>query len=304
MQTVFDNNSKLAPSPGLPYVWLKSEVSQMIISASRRTDIPAFFANWFIERLNLGNFELANPFNPARTRTIKVAPATVEAIVFWTRYPLPLIKHLEQIEAMGYSYIFLITITGYPRFLEPKAPTQKKAIAAFQRLSDIIGNTKVIWRYDPIVYSSSTDEAYHLRNFENLARALSGHTCRVIISFLDFYRKLTPRFRYMQNEIGVEIIDVLKRHPDRAILLAGRLKGISAAYGMSIQSCAEETMLSDAGIAAGACIDSGYISKITGKELPYAKDKNQRAACLCAQSLDIGLYNSCRFNCRYCYASK
>ena len=273
----------------------------MIISASRRTDIPAFYADWFFKSLKRERLEVRNPFNPKQVTKVDLSPHKVDAIVFWTRYPEPLLKYLSEIDKIGYKYIFLFTITGYPDSLEPKAPKIQQAIESFKRLSDMTGRQKVIWRYDPIVVSNVTDEFYHFRNFEKLAASLSGYTDKVIISFLDFYRKLRPRFKALYDQYGLKITDVMHKQ-GKALLIGRRLKEISDSYGLAIQSCAEEEFLKQSGIHPGACIDGDYLEKIFSKKIVIKKDPHQRKNCLCNQSVDIGQYNSCRFNCRYCYA--
>lgn len=273
----------------------------MIISASRRTDIPAFYAEWLFESLKRGWLEVKNPFNPKQVKKVDLDLYKVDAIVFWTRYPKPLFKYLGEIDRRGYKYIFLFTITGYPDSLEPKAPIIQQSIESFKRLSDTIGQQLVIWRYDPIVISNITDEFYHLSNFERLAESLSGYTNKVIISFLDFYRKLRPRFKTLYDQYGIKITDVTKEK-DKAISIGRRLKEISDFYDMTIQSCAEEEFLKQSGVHPGACIDGNYLEKIFNKKIVIKKDPNQRKYCLCNQSVDIGQYNTCRFNCRYCYA--
>ena len=273
----------------------------MIISASRRTDIPAFYVDWFIDRMKQGNFELINPFRKSQKRLIKISPETIEAIVFWTRLANPLLGHLKWLETSGYRFLFLVTITGYPKAFEPLAPRTNMAVKAFKKLSDHIGPQKIIWRYDPIIYSNTTDADYHLKNFASLACQLSGFTHKAIISFLDFYKKLGRRFREIKSREGIEIREITLDQ-QTTVTLAKGLREIAGKYGLEIQSCAEEEFLKESGISPGACIDSEYLSQIFGLEIPYVKDKSQRPSCRCIQSVDIGQYNTCKFSCRYCYA--
>ena len=273
----------------------------MIISASRRTDIPAFFVDRLMENLEIGRAEITNPFNPKQSRIIDLTPEAVDAFVFWTRYPQPMLNYLDKISGAGYDFIFLFTLTGYPKILEPNAPEMIKAVDCFKRLSDIIGPARVIWRYDPIVISSITDEAFQLENFARLAHLLSGYTSKVIVSFLDFYKKLGPRFARLESEYNITISDIA-RTPKKAISLARQLKVIAENYNLKIQSCAENEFLAESGIKPGACIDSRYLSEIFKKQLSAKKDNNQRAGCLCNESADIGSYSTCKFNCVYCYA--
>lgn len=271
----------------------------MIISASRRTDIPAFYPDWFMNRIKAGHVEVVNPFNPAQRKSVDLSPESVDAIVFWTRNAAPLIKYLDELESMEYKYIFLYTITGYPRELEENLPPVKIAIDAFKKLSDRIGQKRAVWRYDPVILSSITDEMFHIDNFQNIARELSGYTKRVIISFVDLYKKARARLTKLEGEKAVRPLDMNKENCNRIAFL---INEISQRYGMTIQSCAEEIDLSAAGIKPGPCIDSDYINGIFNLEIPYKKDPGQRKRCLCSQSIDIGAYNTCGYRCLYCYA--
>ena len=273
----------------------------MIISTSRRTDIPAFFVDRFMEDLEIGQTKIANPFNPRQTKIVSLTPEAVDAIVFWTRYPRPMFKYLDRICRAGYDYIFLCTISGYPKIFEPNVPDMIKAVDCFKRLSEMIGPAKVIWRYDPIVLSRITDETYHLENFERLSQMLSGYTSKVIISFLDFYKKLGTRFTRLENEYNIAIDDAMQT-PEKAIDLARRIREIAESHNLSIQTCAEDAFLAESGIKPGACIDGQYLTEVFKKSFPSKKDCHQRASCLCSESIDIGRYSTCKFNCVYCYA--
>ncbi len=271
----------------------------MIISASRRTDIPAFYPDWFMRRIKAGYVDIINPFNPSQRRTVDLSPESVDAIVFWTRNAAPTLRHLGDLDNRGYKYIFLYTITAYPRELEENLPMLKSAVDTFKKLSDRIGAQRIIWRYDPIILSSITDENFHNDNFRNIAGELSRYTNRVIISFVDLYKKVQSRFIKLGNEKDVYFFDKNKEICNK---IASGFKEISESYGMQIQSCAEETDLSAAGIKPGSCIDSDYINNIFNLEIPYKKDPGQRKRCLCSHSVDIGSYNTCGYRCLYCYA--
>ncbi|UCC79922.1 MAG: DUF1848 domain-containing protein [Candidatus Zixiibacteriota bacterium] len=272
----------------------------MIISASRRTDIPAFYSDWFMNRIKAGYVDIANPFNPGKRKKVDLSPGSVDCLVFWTRNAVPIIKHLDELDSMGYKYIFLYTITAYPRELEENLPSLKSAIDTFKKLSDKIGPERVIWRYDPIILSSLTDEKYHIDNFQNIAGQLLGYTKRVIISFVDLYKKVQSRLTKLANEKNVRFFDMDQNTCSR---VASGLEKIGENYEMEIQSCAEEIDLSAAGVMPGSCIDSGYINRIFNLEIPYKKDPGQRKKCLCSQSVDIGAYNTCGYQCLYCYAN-
>lgn len=160
----------------------------MIISASRRTDIPAFYTDWLLRRLRAQYCVVVNPFNPRQVTRVSLHPAEVEALAFWTRDARPLLPHLPELDARGYRYFFHYTLTGYPRVFEPRTPTLPEAVATMRRLAETIGPARVIWRYDPLLFSNLTPPAYHLEQFERLAAALHGSTHHVVISLLDHYR--------------------------------------------------------------------------------------------------------------------
>ena len=273
----------------------------MIISASRRTDIPAFYAEWLMNHIRAGFCQTANPFNPAQVARISLLPQDVEAIVFWTRYPRPLLPYLAELDERGYRYYFQFTLTGYPRELEPRLPERSILIQSFRDLASHVGAQRVIWRYDPIVLSSITDIPFHERNFAELAEALSGLTRRVVVSLLDPYTKNRRRLRKLA-ESGVVVQDI-QEIDDRLGGLLCSLAGLARTHGLEITSCAEPWDLRPYGIAPGKCVDDEYIARVLGVVVTHAKDRAQRPACGCVQSKDIGAYDSCRYGCVYCYAT-
>jgi hypothetical protein len=272
----------------------------MIISASRRTDIPAFYSGWLMGRLKSGFADVVNPFNPNQQRRVDLGPESVDVIVFWTRNARPLLKHLPLMDEMGYGYYFLYTITGYPKVLEENLPPLQSAIGTFKRLSDSVGPERVIWRYDPTIISSITDPDYHKRNFENIARSLSHHTRRVIISFVDMYKKVERRLRKISENHGIDFLNV---ETQLVTDLSSDLRKIAVSNDLEIQSCAESTDFSAAGIRPGKCIDNDLMNSSFNLNLPYRKDTHQRKACLCTASVDIGAYDTCGYRCVYCYAN-
>ncbi|OIO04006.1 MAG: hypothetical protein AUJ49_03765 [Desulfovibrionaceae bacterium CG1_02_65_16] len=272
----------------------------MIISASRRTDIPALYAEWLMHRVRAGFCLVRNPFNARQLRRVDLSPAAVSAMVLWTRNAGPLLPYLPELEARGLRFVFQYTITGYPRALEPAAPAVQAALAAFRDLSARLGPTgpeRVLWRYDPIILCGVMDEAAHVANFTRLADALAGKTARVTISFLEMYRKTV---RNLARAPGLGVID---HDPARLRDLAARLAGIAGARGIVMRSCACAEDLSAIGIAPGACVDGGLLSRLFGIAAPAGHDAGQRAACRCAKSVDIGQYDTCVHGCAYCYAT-
>ncbi len=266
----------------------------MILSASRRTDIPAFWSDWFLRRLREGYVYVRNPMNPRQISRIPLSPDVVDCIVFWTKNPAPLVKRLDELE--GYPCYFQYSLTGYGKDVESGLPDKKTVlIPLFRELSQRLGPKRVVWRYDPILFSRRYPPEYHLRAFEEIAKRLEGYGERVVISFVDLYAK-TKR-----GTAGLE----LSPPPSDGELLdfAAKLSAIAGKYGFEMESCAEKLDLEPAGVRHGSCIDKALIEEIIGCRLAAAKDKNQRSQCGCFESVDVGLYNTCRNGCRYCYAT-
>ncbi len=277
----------------------------MIISASRRTDIPRYHAAWFLDRIDAGSVEVVNPFNARQARTVSLAPADVDCLVFWTRDPRPLLPSLADLDARGYRYYFMITLTGYPRELEPRAPPVAEIVDVFHRLQDAIGSARVIWRYDPLFLSNVTDAAFHLRNFGALAGALSGSTERVVLSAYDEYRRSKGRVAALAGQ-GIEARpahDAEGRLLPEARELLGAAASVARGEGLMPASCAEKDDLSGLGIEANACVDGELIRRLWGLPSHGKQDRSQRPACRCAASVDIGTYGTCPAGCVYCYAT-
>lgn len=271
----------------------------MIISASRRTDIPAFYAEWFVNRLKAGYVEVRNPFNRHQLRRVSLARENVDAIVFWTRNAANLMPHLPLLDAMGHAYYFQVTITGYPRALESSVPKPAAAMETFRALGDRLGPERVIWRYDPILLSNLLDVAGHKRQFESIAAGLAGNTRQVVISFADFYRKTERNLKAVDGLAWQDIAAI----PEAMADLAAFMASVAAGNGMEIQTCAEAHDLSRFGVAPGKCIDDALLRSAFGIDVTARKDKGQRTECGCVQSVDIGAYNTCLHGCAYCYAT-
>ena len=271
----------------------------MIISASRRTDIPAFYAEWFMNRIHAGFCEVQNPYNPHQVSLISLRAEDVDVIVFWTRNPKPLMPRLSELDSLGYRYYFLYTLMNNPRYLDPNMPGEEARIDAFRELADMIGPDKVIWRYDPIVLANDTTQEFHLQAYEKIASFLSGYTKRSIISFVDFYRKIQKRL----DKIGHEGHFIERPKPETVTDIMKNLLEIAHKYGMEIYSCAEEEEYQTFGVTPSKCIDDQLIRKLFNISVTDKKDTTQRKACHCVESRDIGSYNTCIYRCVYCYAT-
>ena len=264
----------------------------MILSVSRRTDIPAFYSEWFFNRIKEGFVCVRNPMNRHQISKIQLTPALVDCIVFWSKNPKPMLNQLHLLN--DYMYYFQFTINPYNMGLEVGVPKKDSIIETFKQLSEKLGPKRVIWRYDPILLSNEIDISYHLKYFEAIASRLSGYTNTCVISFIDRYKKTQ---RNLQNTTARE------PYCNEMLTLAMGIVKIATIYGIKVQSCAEEIELAQLGIHHGRCIDNILIEDLLGVKLVVSKDKNQRLECGCVQSIDIGEYNSCSHNCLYCYAN-
>ncbi|MBQ9119430.1 MAG: DUF1848 domain-containing protein [Lachnospiraceae bacterium] len=265
----------------------------MILSVSRRTDIPSYYSEWFLNRIKEGFLYVRNPMNPHQISKVSLSPDVVDCIVFWTKNPEPMLDRLEELAA--YDYYFQFTLTGYGRDIECNVPHKReRMIPVFQRLSKEIGTARVVWRYDPILFNRKYTPEYHVKAFAQIAGELRGYTESCVISFVDTYRK---NVKQMQ-ELGVYELP-----PEELRAFAKELSRIATANGMMIATCAEQADLTDCGIRHSSCIDKERIERIIGCELKIAKDKNQRTECGCVESIEVGTYNTCRNGCRYCYAN-
>ena len=268
----------------------------MIISASRRTDIPAFYSEWFMNRIREGYVIVRNPMNNQALRIV-INPEVVDCIVFWTKNPVPMIPKLDELK--DYCYYFQITLTGYGKDVEAHIPDKKEVlIPAFQQLSEKIGPEKVIWRYDPILVNERYTVDYHIKAFTQIAESLKGYTEKCVFSFVDEYTK---------NSKAMKSLGVQSLSEEDMKSIAIQLRDIAKANGMTIATCAEKIDLEELGIEHNACIDKALIEQITGGTIKNTKknikDSGQRQECKCMASKEIGAHNTCGNGCVYCYAN-
>lgn len=270
----------------------------MIISASRRTDIPAYFSEWFINRIKEKYCLVANPFNKNQISFVDLTLEKVDVIVFWTRNAQPLIQYLDFLDEKGYQYYFQFTINNYPRLYEKYTLPINKIINTFIYLSKRVGMGKVIWRYDPIVFTDDLNQKFHLKNFEYLAAQIGRYTKRVVISIVDNYFKTYRRMTKIGTNYDTEQIN----KPFLNDFLFTLVK-IANQFDMKVESCAESKDFSELGIEHGKCIDDELIRDEFGINIKFKKDKTQRIACGCTESKDIGANDTCLMGCEYCYAT-
>lgn len=271
----------------------------MIVSASRRTDVPAFYARWLMERLRAGYCLVRNPFNPRQVSRVGLAPDEVDALVLWSKNPAPLLPHLPDLDRRGYRYLFFFTLNDYPAALEPRVPPAAKRVETFRRLADRLGPERVTWRYDPIVVTPATDPAFHEVTVERLARALDGATHRLVLSVVHPYRKTVRRLAGLADR-GFAFDPATRDAPATRTLLE-RMAAMARSHGITTHACADERDLALLGIRPGRCIDPQLVRSLGGRAAE-TKDRGQREHCGCSPSRDIGTPDTCRHGCTYCYA--
>ena len=265
----------------------------MILSASRRTDIPAFYSSWLINRIREGFVMVRNPMNYHQVSKICLSPNVIDCIVFWTKNATPLLPYLKEISEL-YPYYFQYTLNPYGKDIEPGLPNLNKKVDVFCQLSDASDPERIIWRYDPILLSKQYPLEWHVEQFSNMVSTLHRYTKKCVISFVDLYDKVKK---------SLDCLDVHECSYDEMDKLAAAFSKIAKGKHIQLQTCAEKIDFQKYGISHGCCIDASLISQITGKIINGKKDSNQRSECRCIESIDIGQYNTCCHGCKYCYAT-
>ncbi|MGQ0675300.1 MAG: DUF1848 domain-containing protein [Rhodospirillales bacterium] len=264
----------------------------MIVSASYRTDIPAHYGAWFLNRLKAGFCRVANPYG-GKPATVSLRAGDVDGFVFWTRNPGPFAPALRELRALGLPFVVQFTVTGYPRALEAGVQKAARAVAQFKSLARRYGPRGAVWRYDPILFTSLTPADWHLENFAGLARALRGATDEAVVSLADDYRKTRRNLAIAARAHGFAPVPP----PGDLARFFGALGAIAAGHGMRLTACTEPAL----GVEPARCIDASRLSEIAGREIK-ARVSGNRPGCLCHESRDIGAYDSCAQGCVYCYA--
>lgn len=265
----------------------------MIISASRRTDIPAYYSEWLFNRLKEEYVLVRNPMNIHQIGKINLSPDVVDGIVFWTKNPAPMMDRLSELEK--YTYYFQFTLTSYGRDIETNLPSKNDVlIPCFQDLSKAVGRDRVIWRYDPILFNDHYTMEYHCKYFALMAAKLGNYTEKCTVSFLDFYKNTERNIKPLsiQHETAEMQFEIMEKFAETA-----------ARYGVYIDTCSEKVDLDRLNICHSHCIDKARFERLGQCELKIGKDPNQRSECGCIASVDIGAYNTCRNGCLYCYAN-
>lgn len=276
----------------------------VIISASRATDLPGFYSDWFIERLRQGYLVKRHPRNSKIAETISFSKTRL--IVFWTKNPEPMFKYLDEIDQKGIGYYFQYTLNDYEKDnLEPNLPSLQKRIDYFKTLSEKIGKERVVWRFDPLILTDLISKEKLVEKVHGIMSQLTGYTEKLVISFCDYYGKV------VRNLINAGI-NYRGFSEDEKNYVAKHLGEMGKEFGIEVATCAENNGLSPYGIGRNKCIDDDLIRRVFSKDTALMefigdgtglKDKGQRTLCGCIVSKDIGEYNTCLHLCKYCYAN-
>ena len=262
----------------------------MIINTGQRTDIPAFYPEWFANRLQEGFVCVRNPYDPQQVTRYRLDPSVVDVIGFCSKNPSPMFPYMHLLR--DYGQYWYVTITPYGRDIEPNVPDKHRLLSDFRILSDMVGIDSIGWRYDPIFLSNRYTKDYHLKAFSQMARALEGATKTVVISFIDLYEKVKRNFPEARKVLREDRIEL-----GRAIIQ------IAASHGMTVKPCAEGDELAAFGADCSGCMTIPDYEKAIGQSLIVPKRRPARAECACYLACDIGAYDTCRHLCRYCYAN-
>lgn len=262
----------------------------MIIQTGLRTDIPAFYAKWFANRLREGFVCVRNPYHPTAVTRYRLSPEVVDLIGFCTKNPAPMLPYLDLLH--DYGQFWFVTITPYGREIEPNVPEKEMVLETFRKLSSQVGKNCIVWRYDPIFISETYSVERHLAEFERMARTLSGYTETCVISFIDLYKKVKRNFPEAREVAREERLQLGKAFIE-----------ITKVYGMTLKTCAEGEELTAYGADCSGCMTIGTYEKALGKKLHAPKQKASRDICACHLSGDIGQYDTCAHFCKYCYAN-
>lgn len=262
----------------------------MILHTGLRTDIPAFYSEWFVNRLKEGFVLVRNPYNPVQVTKYRITPDIVDVISFCTKNPAPLLPYVDMLK--DYGQYWFVTITPYGKEIEPGVPEKEKVLESFKELSKKVGINSIGWRYDPIFISEEYSVQKHIEEFEKMAAILAGYTNTCVISFIDLYQKVLKNFPEVKSVKKEERIEFAKEF----VRIGGK-------YGMIIKGCAEGTELEPYGVDCAGCMTVSTFEKAIDCSLNVPKTKSARPECGCLLGCDIGAYNTCGHLCKYCYAN-
>ena len=269
----------------------------MIVSASYKTDIPAFYGEWFRNRLDAGFCKMVNPYNKRQHQTVSFQKGDVDGFIFWTKNLAPFAEVLDDVHRRGFPFIVQYTINGYPRELEARVVDAERSVENFRAASERYGARTIVWRYDTIIFSSLTDLDFHRENFADLASKLSGATDEVVVSFMQIYQKTRLNLNEAARANNFDWSDP-PAEAKRGLL--GELVEIAAQNNIRLSICTQPE-LRVPGAGEASCIDAERLMSVAGRRF-QSKVKGVRLGCACYESKDIGDYDTCPHGCVYCYA--
>ncbi len=262
----------------------------MILNTGSRTDIPAFYSAWFYNRIREGYVLVRNPYYPLQVSRYLLKPELIDAMVFCSKNPAPMLDELALLSA--FDTFWFVTITPYRRDIEPYVPPKEQVISAFQRLSAQVGRKRISWRYDPVFITKQYSVSWHAEQFRRMADTLSGYTGQCVVSFIDLYEKTKRNFPGVQSVTAGEkeaLIDAFSR--------------TAARTGLQIHLCCEDAGLVRSHVDASGCLSKEVLEQAIGCRLSVPRRKGIRSECDCLLGADIGAYNTCGHGCLYCYAN-
>jgi hypothetical protein len=267
----------------------------MIISASYKTDIPAFYGQWFVNRLRAGYCMMRNPMNRKPIR-VPLTPQDASGIVFWTKNFRPFMKYLDAVTRSGIPFTVQYTVNGYPTSLEHNVVDWERSAETVRALAERFGPRAVVWRYDTIIISEETPLHFHVENFSRIADRVAGQVDEVVISFMQLYQKTSRSMNQMAAQFGNPWSD-----PDLAVKrdLAAKLYSLARSRDIELTICSQPEIVTNQ--PASRCIDAKRMSDVAGRSIA-ARTLGNRPGCECALSRDIGDYDTCPHGCVYCYA--
>ena len=261
----------------------------MILNTGTRTDIPAFYSKWFLNRIEEGYVLSKNPYNN-QIYKYNFDPKTVDVICFCSKNPKPLVRNLDRLT--DYRQFWFTTINPYDNDIEVNVPSYKKVMKTFKELSEIVGINGVSWRYDPIFITEKYNLDFHIDKFEEMASELCQYTSDCTISFIDLYQKVLRNFP--------EASDVTT---EERLIIGENFARVADEYGIQMKTCVEGTLLDQFGFDSSGCMTQQVLEKAIGNNLKVPKGKYHNRECNCLMGRDIGLYNTCMHGCKYCYAN-
>lgn len=262
----------------------------MILNTGSRTDIPAFYSDWFYDRIREGYVLSRNPYYPTQIAKYLLCPEVIDVMVFCTKNPSPMFARFSELSA--FEMFWFVTITPYGKEIEPHVPDKEQVIRYFKILSERVGKGRISWRYDPVFISRRYTVDYHIEQFGKMARALSGYTEQCVVSFIDLYEKTKRNFQ--------GVLPVTKKEQEKII---DAFSEIAKEWGLQIHLCCESAELVRENVDADGCMSKAVLEKALGCRLNAPKKKTARSECSCLLGADIGMYNTCLHNCLYCYAN-